>query len=134
MHPQYALLLSWRCTARHTSHRLKNVTRLPNTSHFTRLPNTSHFTLHKTAEHLTIRIASRRALYSVYSRTSSSRMTIFFPVMQMPNTWQELQAPFTFKVNSYCVKTARRSLTLRRRIKSHLLFAGIIRSSPFSLR
>jgi len=26
------------------------------------------------------------------------------------------------------------SLTLRRRIKSHLLFAGIIRSSPFSLR
>ena len=25
-------------------------------------------------------------------------------------------------------------LTLRRRIKSHLLFAGIIRSSPFSLR
>jgi len=28
----------------------------------------------------------------------------------------------------------RRWLTLRRRIKSHLLFAGIIRSSPFSLR
>ena len=27
-----------------------------------------------------------------------------------------------------------RYLTLRRRIKSHLLFAGIIRSSPFSLR
>jgi len=27
-----------------------------------------------------------------------------------------------------------RLLTLRRRIKSHLLFAGIIRSSPFSLR
>ena len=26
------------------------------------------------------------------------------------------------------------TLTLRRRIKSHLLFAGIIRSSPFSLR
>jgi len=26
------------------------------------------------------------------------------------------------------------SLTLRRRIKSHLLFAGIIRSSPFSPR
>jgi len=25
-------------------------------------------------------------------------------------------------------------LTLRRRIKSHLLFAGIISSSPFSLR
>ena len=25
-------------------------------------------------------------------------------------------------------------LTLRRRIKSHLLFAGIIKSSPFSLR
>jgi len=27
-----------------------------------------------------------------------------------------------------------RLLTLRRRIKSHLLFAGIIRSSPFSPR
>jgi len=32
-----------------------------------------------------------------------------------------------------CV-TSRWSLTLRRRIKSHLLFAGIIRSSPFSPR
>ena len=32
----------------------------------------------------------------------------------------------------YTVKL--QSLTLRRRIKSHLLFAGIIRSSPFSLR
>ena len=27
-----------------------------------------------------------------------------------------------------------KTLTLRRRIKSHLLFAGIIRSSPFSPR
>ena len=32
------------------------------------------------------------------------------------------------------VATVSRMLTLRRRIKSHLLFAGIIRSSPFSPR
>ena len=32
------------------------------------------------------------------------------------------------------VMNLRVPLTLRRRIKSHLLFAGIIRSSPFSLR
>jgi len=37
---------------------------------------------------------------------------------------------FTFPYVSICCTY----LTLRRRIKSHLLFAGIIRSSPFSLR
>jgi len=48
--------------------------------------------------------------------------------------------------NTFCIKNGLKqidalspllftySLTLRRRIKSHLLFAGIIRSSPFSLR
>jgi len=36
--------------------------------------------------------------------------------------------PFAFLVAATC------GLTLRRRIKSHLLFAGIIRSSPFSPR
>jgi len=35
---------------------------------------------------------------------------------------------------SVCGVIALEALTLRRRIKSHLLFAGIIRSSPFSPR
>jgi len=34
----------------------------------------------------------------------------------------------------FAINCRTRHLTLRRRIKSHLLFAGIIRSSPFSLR
>jgi len=36
--------------------------------------------------------------------------------------------------SQYTVRANAHRLTLRRRIKSHLLFAGIIRSSPFSPR
>jgi len=39
---------------------------------------------------------------------------------------------FCIRWDGYVIKTT--CLTLRRRIKSHLLFAGIIRSSPFSPR
>ena len=41
---------------------------------------------------------------------------------------------FRLFISSEVHPDVRELLTLRRRIKSHLLFAGIIRSSPFSLR
>ena len=42
--------------------------------------------------------------------------------------------PWFFDINALKTKRRLLYLTLRRRIKSHLLFAGIIRSSPFSPR
>ena len=45
-----------------------------------------------------------------------------------------LQERFVFDIGNDTRFYCRMQLTLRRRIKSHLLFAGIIRSSPFSPR
>jgi len=48
-------------------------------------------------------------------------------------TWYTVIMPYQTHNSDFSLME-NRQLTLRRRIKSHLLFAGIIRSSPFSPR
>jgi len=68
-------------------------------------------------------------------------LCILHPNIQKLATKQPSQVPYIcfhiYVTNNKCKKKSTpflMALTLRRRIKSHLLFAGIIRSSPFSPR
>ena len=81
----------------------------------------------------------RWSLITVYSR-NMQKSYMYWRSLHVRNVLYvcEMSSSISCKVSngvsSCSFWTAIQQLTLRRRIKSHLLFAGIIRSSPFSLR
>ena len=75
-------------------------------------------------------------LIAANTRNSVSKLAATYNIIEL-----EMRSCFGGKycdlfqgINTGAVNQHKYALTLRRRIKSHLLFASIIRSSPFSLR